>query len=366
MLQPLHDATFTASPPDCGRSVGEPAMKLLYRYGYDAVCWQNLSPEVELWFARRHEGMIGFVVSDDFLIAAGTPLAAPENLAAVADEFRVFGMRQGRGICFLCAQRSLATVFAGHGYSSICLGAQPVWNPKYWGAVVRGHKGLREQLRRARAKHIVIEPLTADAAAVDIRLEACLRAWLHGRWYGMKFLADPYLVAQRVGGRLVFTARRMGENALLAFLVASPVPARNGYHLELIARSPAAPNGTTELLIHSAMEDMAWRQVDYATLGLVALSQNCREAWNLNPRWFKLASGMATRFGQRLYHFASLEAFRSRLHPDFWEPVYAISGESTFTPLAALAAAKSLFTLPGHRKVRGNSSSFLANSTRQW
>src|SRR5690606_28869898 len=70
--------------------------------------------------------------------------------------------------------------------------------------------------------------------------------------------------------RRVYVAERDGE--AVAFLVASPVPARHGWLVEQAVRGSGAPNGTVELLIDAAVRDAANRGDRYFTLGLSPLS----------------------------------------------------------------------------------------------
>ncbi len=322
------------------------ALELLNRFGHDAVCWQNLSPAVSRWFSAQGDAMVGYVIRGDYMIAAGMPIAAPHRIAGVCGEFCLFARKQGRIACFLCAQGETGESQIGSGYAGVCLGAQPVWNPQNWLARAPGFVGLRRQIRRAQAKGVDIHAVQPEVAAYSPEINDCLRAWLRGRWYGMTFLAEPRVLAQQLPGRVVMAVGMRGGRQVLAYGVASPVPARRGYHIEHIARRRGAPNGTTELLIHQLMLELARRGGVYATLGLVALSRRCPDAWDKNPRWFKAAGDAALRFGQSIYRFSALERFRSGLHPECWEPVYAISGERWFSPLTALAMVRSLFSLP--------------------
>ena len=117
--------------------------------------------------------------------------------------------------------------------------------------------------------------------------------------------------------------------------MASPVAARNGYLIEQIARSPRAPNGTSELLIDTAMRLFIEEGRTYATLGLVALSNNGRHT--PNPRWLGALMWLARSYANRFYNFQGLERFRAKMSPDRWEAIYAISNERQFTPFALYA-----------------------------
>ncbi|HWB54759.1 MAG TPA: phosphatidylglycerol lysyltransferase domain-containing protein, partial [Tepidisphaeraceae bacterium] len=139
--------------------------------------------------------------------------------------------------------------------------------------------------------------------------------------------------------RLLWVAMRHGEP--VGFLLASPVRQRNGYLLEQIVRSSSAPNGTAELLIDAAMRCLAELKCTYATLGLVALAKHAHQHMAENPLWLRAILAWARAHGCRFYNFQGLEAFRTKLHPQTWEPIFAIANEPTFSPhtLHAVAAA---------------------------
>jgi phosphatidylglycerol lysyltransferase len=109
--------------------------------------------------------------------------------------------------------------------------------------------------------------------------------------------------------------------------VASPVPCRNGWLIEQIIRSRAAPNGTTELLLDTAMRHLAATGARYATLGLAALSQRADQTQTPQPMHIRVLLALVRSYGQRFYNFDGLEAFKAKFLPQWWEPVYAISRE---------------------------------------
>jgi hypothetical protein len=110
--------------------------------------------------------------------------------------------------------------------------------------------------------------------------------------------AHRYYVAERAGVAIAFTS-----------LV--PIPARGGWLVEDTFRSDRAPNGTTELLLDSALRGAAGDQV--VTLGLAPLSGPIAPALRV-----------ARTLGSPLYDFASLRRFKQRLHPDRWERVWLV------------------------------------------
>lgn len=177
----------------------------------------------------------------------------------------------------------------------------------------------------------MVEPLIASkATGGDLELKQILEGWLEARGLPpLHFLVEPRTLDGVLSDRLMLVARQQG--AAVAFLVASPVAARNGFLIEQVARSPKAPNGSTELLIDAAMRRFAAEERDYATLGLVALSTRAEGASTTNPWWLRLMMTMARAHANRFYNFRGLERFRMKLAPARWEAIFAIANQPRFS-----------------------------------
>jgi phosphatidylglycerol lysyltransferase len=221
----------------------------------------------------------------------------------------------------------------------VLLGAQPAWSPATWGTMLAGHYSLRAQLNRSRNKGVAVQEWPAERATDHPALQECLRSWLKTRGLPpMHFLVEPATLT-RLFDRRIFVAERAG--AVLAFLVASPIPCRKGWLIEQIVRGPRAPNGTAELLIDAAVRAVGASGSEYITLGLSPLSQRGGARPDANPPWVRILLKWARAHGRRFYNFEGLDTFKAKFRPERWEPVYAIANERTFSPrmLYAIAAA---------------------------
>jgi phosphatidylglycerol lysyltransferase len=117
---------------------------------------------------------------------------------------------------------------------------------------------------------------------------------------------------------------------VVGFLVASPIPARNGWLTEQFVRGSGAPNGTIELLVDFAARAVAADGAEYFTMGLVPLSSQ-GNATHRNPWWLRFVARWARAHLRRFYNFDGLEAFKAKFRPHAWEPIYAISNERRFS-----------------------------------
>lgn len=324
-----------AEPPGAALSR---ARELVLRWGWNAAAYQLLNPGMELWFAPAGDAVAGFVDAPGYRVVAGGPVCDRDRLPAVAAELEAAARARGLHVCYFAAGHRLEEVLRGSpGHRAVLLGAQPAWDAARWAAVVEGHASLRAQLNRARNKGVVVEEWPGERARRSDALRRCLREWLDTRGLPpLHFMTEPALLDEPLDRR-IFVALRDGVPA--GFAVASPVPVRRGWLLEQWVRGRCAPNGTTELMIDAAIRTVAGEGARYATLGLSPLSRHAPPHAPGNPAWLRLALGWVRAHGTRFYNFRGLDAFKAKLRPDAWEPVYAIANTPTFTPRALYAIA---------------------------
>jgi phosphatidylglycerol lysyltransferase len=320
------------------------ARDIVMRFGHNATAYQILNPGVEHWFMPGEPAVVGFVRQGGgggTWVVAGEPVCELKLLPRTVTAFEREAARHEATVCYLCAASRLHTLLApSRNYATIAIGAEPVWNPVEWPNVVATHPGIRSQLRRAARKNIRIDRWKTPTPSQFAQLRHTLAAWLVSRPLPpLHFLIGTDALGAGVADRLLLVAHQ--DDALIAFLLASPIPHRRGYLVEQIIRRPDAPNGTAELLIDAAMRAMAAEGCTHATLGLVALADHAAEQMQRNPAWLRLVMSWARAHGRRFYHFDGLELFRNKLAPSHWETLYAISTETDFSPatLYAIAAA---------------------------
>ena len=316
------------------------ARELVLKYGWNSTCFQIVNPGIEYWFGDDGESVVGYVTSGKSRVVAGAPVCSEERLPAVVKAFEHDAAGSNLGVCYFMAEARLESVLHdSKNYAKVLLGAQPVWNPSHWPAIIAGRKSLRAQLNRARNKGVVIREWTIEEAHDNPRLRQCLDAWLASKGLPpLHFVIEPETL-KRLENRRIFVAEHGIKVA--AFLVLSPIPGRNGWLTEQFPHDPSAPNGTVELMMNDAICKLGEEGFDYVTLGLSPLSKRAKIAPFDNPVWLRILLAWMRKHGQRFYNFDGLDAFKSKLTPEHWEPVFAISNEPTFsgTTLYSIALA---------------------------
>ncbi len=312
-----------AAPTDAER-----VLALLRRHGWNATSFQTLEAGFRYWF-DGDDAAVAYVATGGAWVVAGSPICAMSRLAEVSARFTAAALAAGKRVAFFAAEKRLVEAAALDGFY---VGEQPVWDATRWADTVAVTRSLREQLRRAHNKGVVVRRVDAgelDAGApLRVAIEALIERWRHDKPMApMGFLVDvqPFDFAAE---RRYFVAER--EGAVVGFLAAVPIFARRGWLLEDFLRDPRAPNGTAESLIDAAMRALAGEGSRYVTLGLAPLSGPV-------TGWLRAAR----RLSSPLYDFAGLRAFKAKLKPHAWEPIYLAHprGSSSHVALVDALAA---------------------------
>jgi phosphatidylglycerol lysyltransferase len=320
----------------------ELARELVMLYGWNATAYQIVNPGMTLWFTSSGDAVVGYVERGRTRVVAGSPVCAAQRLADVLAEFESECAEAGRRVCYFGAEARLEGLLRSpRTHSMVLLGAQPSWNPASWSRIIASKSSLRAQLNRSRNKGIVVSPISPEEATGHPALRRVLDEWLATRGLPpMHFLVEPDTLT-RLFDRRVFVARSRASE-IVAFLVASPAPARCGWLIEQFVRGRHAPNGTVELLLDAAVRSFAADGDEYVTLGLAPLSRHgAGDDSEANPMWLRLLLRWVRAHGRRFYNFEGLDNFKAKFMPERWEPVYAIVNEPRFSPgaLYAIAAA---------------------------
>ncbi len=314
------------------------ARALVLEHGWNATAYQVLNPGLTHWFSAKGDALVGYVLSVGTRVVAGAPVCAPERLPDVVREFNDDAERHLHRVCYFGAGDRLEEhLGATNGWSTASLGAQPSWNPAAWPEIIASKASLRAQLNRARNKGVAVCEWSASQVEQSTDLRRCLAEWLEDRPLPpLHFLVEPDTLGH-LDDRRIFAAERAG--AVIAFLVASPVPARNGWLVEQIIRGRAAVNGTAELLVDATMRALGASGAQYVTLGLAPLSRHSRFDRRRMAPWLRVVLYVARAHGRRFYNFEGLDRFKAKFEPHEWEEIVALANRRSFPPRALRAIA---------------------------
>lgn len=268
---------------------------------------QVLRPSYSFLFEERSgQACLAYVDTGSAWVAAGPPFGEEEAVRSLARYFLREARRVGRRACFFGVEGEFSR---GLGLESLAIGEEPHWELHDWPEQARAHRSFREQLRRASKKGVqtrVVEPAQLiESCELRGRMRRLLEVWQRRRALPpFEFLIEVELFDPRCP-RFCVLAEREGE--LLAFALFSGIPAEKRILLENLVRG-VTPHGTSELLIDAGFRFARENGARSASLGLAPLSGPLE--WPLT--WIQ-------RWGNELYAFKGLRAFKERLRPSHWE-----------------------------------------------
>ena len=303
------------------------ARDLVLAHGWNSTSFQIVNPGIRRWFAGGGDAVVGFVSSARVRVVAGAPVCEESRLLDIALEFESTAAKHHERVCYFAAETRLESIYTDSpDHTKFLLGSQPVWRPDKWGVIVASNKSLRSQLNRARNKGVTVSEWPVEKAHGNRDLNLVLEKWLDSKGLPpLHFMVESNTLS-RLQNRRIFVAECNGD--AVGFIVLSPVARRNGWLFEQFPHRPGSPNGTVELMIDAAMRAIAADGFEYATLGLSPLSTRANVEPFHNPVWLRILLAWLRKHGRRFYNFNGLDAFKSKLRPEKWEPVFAVSNES--------------------------------------
>lgn len=319
-----------------GTTERERVREIVRRWGWNGTSYQILNPGFQFWIDPVHDAAVGFVARNGVRVVGGGPVCSDERLGAVMHGFEADSTGAEEGAVYFCAEDRLARLAADEPRRmTFPIGAQPTWQPDELLHAFSARASLRAQLNRALNKRVSTHLLARVDGATSIALQDCLDEWVGSRSLPpLHFLVETETLDDLIDRR-VFIAERDGD--IVAYLVATPIPARRGWLIEQIVRGRKAPNGTAELLLHHAAGALDEQDARIITLGLAPLAARGAPVVNRAPRWLRIVLGGVRSHGNRFYNFEGLEAFKSKFGECRWDPVYASLAPGTPLPRALLA-----------------------------
>ena len=286
---------------------------LLRRFGQNPVSWLAASDGFSYFWSEA--GCVPYRVSGRVAIALGDPIGPPERLPELIAAFTEHC--EGRDLVSSFYQVASPAPYQAAGFTLVRIGSDASIPVSAFSLEGKVKADLRYAVRRCEREGVTFRVMAADQAweAHGQQLRAVSGAWLRaGKGQEMSFsvgtlanLADPNVtvaLAHAADGRLV------------AFVSWLPLPARDGWALDLMRRVPHAPYGVIEALLVKSIEDAHRRGLREVSLGLAPLALE------------GVASGPHTAVLKAVYRrldrfrgSRSLSEFKAKFGPR-WEPRY--------------------------------------------
>jgi phosphatidylglycerol lysyltransferase len=332
-------------------------LRLQSLYGYNAHSLVSITPGASTWTTPGIEGVIIYGEFGRVWLAAGDPLSRPEDIKPLVKSFLAAASKARRIAAFVPATERFAHEAARLGMSAIKIGAAPYFDLRVWQPRGNKAKNLRAGVNKASRAGVRVESVESLTDELKKKTaELCLN-WLKARRaatsFGWLLALDPFLRADR---KKLFAAYDV-KNRLVGLLAASPIPARDGWYLEDVLRAEDAPQGTADLLVFKALQQLKQEGAAMATLGTAPLAnEGVDEISTHDHPVIERALRLAAKRLRRFYNFEGLRRFKSKFVANWWESEYALVQHGVLVP-SRVAHALLRAIVPGGLK------QFLARQT---
>src|SRR5438128_12005110 len=173
-------------------------LRLQMLYGYNAHSLVSIAPGALLWSSPDIDGAIIYGEFGRVWLAAGDPLAPPEDMAELARQFATFAKRKNRVVAFVPTSARFARSISSTDFSVVKVGAAPYFDLQNWNPRGDCAKKMRAGVNQARRAGVEVEMISesVDAALKKETAQLCLR-WLDMRraatTFGWLIALDPFL-----------------------------------------------------------------------------------------------------------------------------------------------------------------------------
>jgi phosphatidylglycerol lysyltransferase len=316
--------------------VGDPTEKLLQlqaKYGYNEHSLVSIAPGATAWMTPGLEGAIVYGEFGRVWLAAGDPIAKPEDVPALVQGFLKAAKTKKRIAAFVPSTESFTRQAKTLNLSALKVGAAPYFDLQTWNPRGNCAKKMRAGVNQAVRAGVRIELIEDLTDPIKREVAELSLGWLKSRraatTFGWLLALDPFAQFER---KKVFAARDK-DNQMIGLLAVSPIPVRNGWYLEDVLRSENSPAGTSDLLVVETLKHLKAEGAQLATLGTTPLAKEGSDTLSTkeNPM-IGLALRTISRRFNAFYNFEGLRTFKSKFVPSWWESEYVLVQGGAMVP----------------------------------
>jgi phosphatidylglycerol lysyltransferase len=303
-------------------------LRLQAKYGYNAHSLVSIAPGANAWMVPGLDGAIVYGEFGCVWLAAGDPIAKPEDIRALTEGFLDAARKAKRITAFVPATENFARQAKALNLTALKIGAAPYFDLQAWNPRGNSAKKMRAGVNQALRSAVRIELISELSEPIKREVADLSLDWLKSRpaatTFGWLLALDPFLHFE---SKKLFAARDK-EDRMIGLLSVSPIPARNGWYLEDVLRAETAPPGTSDLLVVEILKHLKAEGATLATLGTTPLAKEGED--NLSTREhpvIELALRTMSRRFSVFYNFEGLKTFKSKFVPTWWESEYVLLQE---------------------------------------
>ena len=316
-------------------------LEALKRHGYQSQSYSILRSDKSYFFSPSGiDGVIAYVVHANVALTAGDPVCDSSDLQEFISEFRFFCNARKWRCCFQAVTDRCKKVLKEQDFGVIKIGEEPIFELEKLSWTGGKFKDLRNDIRSAKKHGLTLveyRPLEGRRSDWEKNMEELSAAWMKFKGSGeFAFLiGDPGLADP--GERKYFLVLK--DNQVEAFVVCTPIYARNGIYFDLMRRKETTLRGTNQLLIAESFRLLKEQGYAVATLGTAPLANEHVDD-PTQSRIIELALNLAFDRLGHFHRYKPLYEFKKQFGPTSWEGRYLAFWPHRFNPIILYSILK--------------------------
>ncbi|WP_425307661.1 bifunctional lysylphosphatidylglycerol synthetase/lysine--tRNA ligase LysX [Ammonicoccus fulvus] len=323
----------------------ELTLRELVRSSTDSLAYFATRRDKESIFSPHDHAAVTYRVLQGVSVASGDPLGDPKSWPDVIEQWRREARDFGWIPAVIGASAAGARAYAANGLRVLHFGDEAVLDAASFTLSGPARRDLRRAVQRARREGLTVtvrRQAQIDPAELTT-LQKLVDEWRHGdteRGFSMALnrLGDPadptiaWVCAHDADGRL---------QGVLTFVPWTP----NGLSLDVMRRSPDAPNGVTELMVSELMEQCGELGVRKVSLNFCMFRTAFAGADELGANPMTRLNGSVLGVLDRVWQLERLYRSNRRYHPE-WVPRYVCFADVVALPQTLMAIGQAEGFLP--------------------
>ncbi|MBI2723460.1 MAG: DUF2156 domain-containing protein [Chloroflexi bacterium] len=311
-------------------------LRLVETYGYNGLALLTLYDGWRYFEPSGVDGFIAYEVHRKTAVACGDPVCDPAALGELMSRFATYCSGRGWRFSFVGAGERVAEAAAALGLRAVKVGEEPFFDLSTYSLSGKGAKKARSAINLARRTGVTVHEYAQHSPAIDQEVMDITEEWLASRDalpMGFLLRSRPFALRDR---KRTFLAWHEGR--MVGAMTCAIAPARGLLYVEEQVRRVDAPYGTSELLIEEARRMAAASGFRLLSLGTAPLQGAGDQPYGRYRALRLLFKAMTSR-ANFVYSFRSLNHFKRKFAPTFWENSYFIYGGSVLFPVIATMSA---------------------------
>jgi len=340
-----------AAPRDLpDAEVRRAAAALVRAHGSDTLAFFKLRRDKQYLFNPAHTAFVGYRVEGGVLVVSGDPVGSPEAVREVIPEVTAFAETHGLRFAAVAVSDEGRALFEQAGLRALYVGDEAIVDTGTFSLEGRAIRKVRQSVSRLEAAgyHAHVAELNEIPAAVLSELEQIASDWRQGaKERGFSMAMDS--LDNPDGGETVVLYATDETGAVRGFLQFVPVFGRSAVSLSFMRRERDTPNGLTEFMIVSAIEELRARGIAEVSLNFALFARLLREPRGVLER----LAGRGLALGDTWFQIERLYRFNAKFFPR-WQPRYLMYERRFGLPRAGVAALwiEGQLPYPGRRRGR--------------